>query len=516
MKRPVKQTTERRIAAGLRIALAVALLAANIAAVLLLSMFLQEHATIIFILMEAAAVAVAINIQSTSAPASYKLAWTLLVAALPVAGMILYVLWSGNIQSKRLNLLPVKAPPVRPRERNQAQADLQRLARACPTWERAAVQLYRNDFLVCRDTAVTYFPTGRDFFEDALDKLARAERFIFLEYFILAEGKLFDRLLAILEDRARRGVEIKIIFDDFGNITRMRGETIDRMREAGMEVHVFNPVHQYVNRLYFNYRDHRKILCVDGQYAYTGGVNVADEYVGILRRFGEWKDTGVLLDGPGAWGLTSRFLHMWEMLGRRLPNEHDYYRPLESRSAAGWCQCFADGPANNPENPAEDLYIQCISSARRSIWITTPYLAVEDSVVRALCAAADGGVDVRLMLPGIWDHWYTKIVAGSYYERLLTHGVKIYEFTPGFLHAKSFVADGEAAMVGTVNMDYRSFQLHYENGVMLYGAEAVGDIQQDLTDVMARSAPVDLAAWRKRRWSRRALEKVLRVFSIWM
>lgn len=516
MKRPIKQTTERRISAGLRIALAVVLLAANIAAVLLLSIFLQEHATIIFLLMELAAVAVAIDIQSSPATASYKLAWTLLVVALPVAGMILYVLWGGNIQSKRLNLLPVKAPPVRTGERDRAQADLQRLAQAYPTWERAAVKLYREDFMVCRDTAVTYFPTGRDFFDDALDKLARAERFIFLEYFILAEGALFDRLLAILEDRAHRGVEIKIIFDDFGNITRMRGETIDRMRAAGMEVHVFNPVHQYVNRLYFNYRDHRKILCVDGQYAYTGGINVADEYAAIIRRFGEWKDTGVLLDGPGAWGLTSRFLHMWEMLGHRLPNEHDYYRPLEERSAAGWCQCFADGPTNNPDNPAEDLFLQCISNARRSIWITTPYFAVEDSVVRALCTAADGGVDVRLMLPGIWDHRYTKVVAGSYYERLLNHGVKLYEFTPGFLHAKSFVADGEAAMVGTINMDYRSFQLHYEDGVMLYGVDAIRDIQRDMLDIMSRSAQVDLAAWRKRRWSRRALEKLLRVFSIWM
>ena len=283
-----------------------------------------------------------------------------------------------------------------------------------------------------------------------------------------------------------------------------------------MEVEIFNPVHQYVNRLYFNYRDHRKILCIDGQYAYTGGVNVADEYANFIRRFGEWKDSGVLLDGPGAWGLTARFIHMWEMLSCHVQNEYDYYHPLESRPGGGWCQPFADGPINNPDNPAEDVFLQCISNAHDYVWLTTPYFAVEDSVVRALCLAADSGVDVRLMLPGIPDHKYTQIVAGSYYEKLIAHGVKVYEFTPGFLHAKSFVADGEVAMVGTINMDYRSFQLHYECGVMLYGAPAIADIRQDMERIIARSALVDLEVWKKRSWFRKAVEKMLRIFSIWM
>ena len=285
MKRPVKQTTERRISATLRIAMVLVLTLVNIGAVVLLSSFLQAHSAIAFTVMEVAAIAVAIGIQSSPASASYKLAWTLLVVALPVAGMILYVLWGGNIQSKRLNLLPVKAPANRPADVRQSQAAGQRLMEELPNWARLAAMLERRGFLLYRDTEAIYFPTGDAFFADALSRMARAEHFIFLEYFILAEGKLWDRMLEVLEDRARHGVEIKVIFDDFGNITRMRSETIDRMRQAGIEVHIFNPVHQYVNRLYFNYRDHRKILCVDGQYAYTGGVNVADEYAGFVRRF---------------------------------------------------------------------------------------------------------------------------------------------------------------------------------------------------------------------------------------
>ena len=357
---------------------------------------------------------------------------------------------------------------------------------------------------------------------DLIARMEKAERFILLEYFILAEGRLWDRMLEVLTERARQGVEIKIIFDDFGNITRMRGETIEQMQADGMEVRIFNPVHQYVNRLYFNYRDHRKILCVDGQYAYTGGVNVADEYVGIVRRFGEWKDGGVLLDGPGAWGLTAQFVHMWEMLSGRMHREHDYYRchaaarSDRSGESDGFCQPFTDGPMNNPDNPAEDLYLRCITSANTSVWMTTPYFAVEDSVVQALCIAADSGVDVRLLLPGIPDHRYTDIVAGSYFERLLRHGVKIYRFTPGFLHAKSLTADGEMALVGTVNMDYRSFQLHCECGVALYGAPCIRDLIADMEEIMARSVQVEAGAWAKRPWLRRALEKVLRVFSIWM
>ena len=515
-KQTIKQTTERRISASLRIALVLFLLLLNIASVVILTYFLQSHAFIFFALLELIAIGVAVNIQSSASSGSYKLAWTLLVVALPVAGMVLYVLWGGNVQSKKLNLLPLPPPGSRSMELRQSSAGQERLGRELPNWQRASRLLTCRGFLLYRDTASTYFPTGAAFFEDAIRRMEKAERFIFLEYFILAEGRLWDRIQAVLTDRARRGVEIKIIFDDFGNITRMRGETIEAMRAEGMEVCVFNPVHQYVNRLYFNYRDHRKILCVDGQYAYTGGVNVADEYVGRVRRFGEWKDGGVLLDGPGAWGLTAQFIHMWEMLGERLHSEHDFYRPLEEREAAGFCQPFGDGPMNNPDNPAEDLYYQCISNAHRSLWLTTPYFAVEDGMVRALCMAADSGVDVRLLLPGIPDHKYTYIVAGSYYERLLRHGVKIYEFTPGFLHLKSLVADGEIALVGSVNMDYRSFQLHYECGTVLYGAPAIREILADMEGVMARSAAVDPERWEGRSWFRKVLEKVLRVFSIWM
>lgn len=516
MKQHRKQIMERRISAGLRIALACVLLLLNILAVVLLVSFLQTNSAVIFLILQLASIVAAINIQSRDGSPSYKLVWTLLIVSLPVTGFILYLLWGGNLQDKRVSQLSAKQPPGSAADVSRSQLEQERLGSAMPHWQRTAALLSRRDFKLFRGTDVTYFPGGDQFFAEVISRMERAERFIFMEFFIMAEGKLFDRILEVLEDRVRQGVEVKIIFDDFGSITRMSGTTVQRMREAGIEVAIFSPVHQYANRLYFNYRDHRKIIAIDGQYAYTGGVNVADEYAGFIRRFGEWKDCGILLDGPGAWGLTGRFIHMWEMLGNKMHNEHDYYRPLEDRRSNGWCQPFTDGPINNPDDPAEDVFLQCIHNAHDYIWLTTPYFAVEDCVVRALCMAADSGVDVRLLLPGIPDHKYTDIVAGSYYETLLSHGVKIYRFTPGFLHAKSFVADGEVAMVGTINMDYRSFQLHYECGVMLYGVDAIANIKMDMERVMARSEMVSLQQWKKRSRFKRMIEKVLRLFSIWM
>ena len=516
MKQPRKQIMERRISAALRIALVCVLLLLNILAVMLLVAYLETNSAVIFLLLQLAGVVVAINIQSRDGSASYKLAWTLLIVSLPVTGLILYLLWGGNLQDKRVSLLSAKQPPESTADISRSQLEQERLGFAMPHWQRTAALLSRRSFKLFRGTDITYFPGGDQFFADVISHMERAERFIFMEFFIMAEGKLFDRILEVLEDRARQGVEVKIIFDDFGSMTRMSGTTVQRMRDAGIEIAIFSPVHQYVNRLYFNYRDHRKIIAIDGQYAYTGGVNVADEYAGFIRRFGEWKDCGILLDGAGAWGLTSRFIHMWEMMGNKMLSEHDYYRPLEDRRGSGWCQPFSDGPLNNPDDPAEDVFLQCIHNAHDYIWLTTPYFAVENCVVRALCMAADSGVDVRLMLPGIPDHKYTDIVAGSYYETLLAHGVKLYRFTPGFLHAKSFVADGEVAMVGTINMDYRSFQLHYECGVMLYGADAIASIKMDMERVMARSEMVQLEQWKKRPRLKRIIEKLLRIFSIWM
>ena len=512
----LQQKGERRVAAALRIALAVLLLALQVGLIVLLAYLLRQYAAIVYVILQIAGLAAAVVIYNRRGDAMYKFTWIILILTVPVVGLILYLLWGYGVELRRLRrMIPPKCDePESARMRASISAD--KLARAMPVWARLMNSLRRRDFAVYQDTAAVYFPEGKLFLDDLLNKCAHAQRFIFLEYFILAEGAVWDRLSAILCERSRAGVEIRIIFDDFGNIKRFRGETIDALRGAGIEVVVFNPVQKYVNRLYFNYRDHRKIACVDGCFAWTGGVNVADEYANIITRFGYWKDSGVRLEGEGAWGLTAAFLDMWRLIADEPNHERDYYRPSAETHTPGWCQIFHDGPLNNPDSPAEDVYLQLIGNARRFLYITTPYFIPDAETMRALCIAGGGGVDVRLMLPRIPDHRFTDLVAESYFGELLEHGVKVYRYTPGFLHQKVVMADREVAMIGSVNMDYRSFQLHFECGVLLYGSSAVEDVLEDLDSIAAQSHAVTLEEWKKRKWYRRIAGQLLRMFAIWM
>ncbi len=512
----LQQRGERRVAAALRVALAALLLALQIGLIVLLAYLLEQYAAIVYALLQIAGLVAAVGIYNRRGDVMYKLTWIILILTVPVVGLILFLLWGYGAEQARLRrrVPPRSDEPESVRMRAALNAD--RLARAMPAWARLMNSLRRRENAVYQNTEAVYFSEGKAFLDDLFSKCEQAQRFIFLEYFILAEGRLWNRLFAILCERARAGVEVRIIFDDFGNIKRFRGETIAALQDAGVEVVVFNPVHRYVNRLYFNYRDHRKIACVDGDYAWTGGVNIADEYANLITRFGYWKDSGVRLTGDGAWGLTAAFLDMWRFLAGEPNRERDYYRPHGDTRAEGWCQTFIDGPLSKPDKPAEDVFLQLIAGARRFLYITTPYFIPDAETLRALCVAGDGGVDVRLMLPRIPDHIFTDLVAESYFGELMEHGVKIYRYTPGFLHQKVVMADREVAMVGSVNMDYRSFQLHFECGVLLYASVAVEEVLDDLDAVAAQSHVVTMEEWNRRKWYRRVAEPLLRIFAIWM
>ena len=512
----IQQKGERRISAALRIMLVVVLLAVQIGFVVAISYFMQEYLALAYGVVQVGALFLAVHIYNEPGEHSYKLIWFILLLLAPPVGMILWFLWGGAAQKRHLPQNTKRFPDEPESVRMRSEIAVDKLTRQLPAWSRTANYLCRRDFQLYQNTSVTYLPEGAILLRNLIDRAAKAERFIFLEYFILAEGKLWDELEKILCAKAREGVEVKIIFDDFGNIKRFSAESLQTLRDAGVEVIVFNPVHEYVNRLYFNYRDHRKITVIDGETAYTGGVNIADEYANLIDRFGYWKDSGIRLEGEGVWGLTAAFLNMWSFLGGALHEERDYYRPHTSPATDGFCQPFLDGPQNNPDNPAEDTFLQLIGSARRFLYITTPYFIPDENIMRALCIAGDGGVDVRLMLPGTPDHWYADAVADSYIGELLEHHVKVYRYTPGFLHAKSIMVDREAAFVGSVNFDYRSFELHYECGVMLYGASAIESLLEDMDGILDKSHAVTPEEWAHRGLLRRMFEPILRVFSIWM
>ena len=515
-KHQVQQRTERRISAALRLGMVAVLLVAQIALVFLLSDVLKQRMALAYSALELLAAVVAITIWARPGATSYKIGWIMLVLFVPVVGVILYLLWNGARQSKRLDLKKLPRPEEPLAQQEQAKSELERLRQAMPYWYPAAAGLDRKDFLVYRNTAVKYLPTGEAYLNTMLDDLEHAERFIFLEYFIVAEGEIWDRLSDILCRKSGQGVEVKLIFDDFGSMLRMPNEKVEALTRAGVEVKIFNPVHHYVNRLYFNYRDHRKITCIDGDVAYTGGANIADEYANIVERFGYWKDCGVRLEGEGAWGLTREFIYMWERMDGELHSEHDYYRPVHHVAAQGFCQTLVDGPDDNPDAPAEDLFLQLISRARQSVYVTTPYLAIDEPMMKALCLAGDSGVDVRLMMPGIPDHKFAYLVAESYFEELMEHHVKIYTFTPGLIHGKTAMADREVAFVGSVNMDYRSFQLHFECGEVLYGVPAIESLLEDMDRIVDSSELMTPQRMAERPVWRRLLGTVLRLFAMWM
>ena len=511
----VQRKTERRISAALRLVLVALLLLLQITIVVALTQVLRQKAYIAYAVLEIVSVFCVARIYIRPGSSSYKPGWIILIMLVPVVGLILYFLWNGNQVKKKLALKTMRMPPELPEVQESSDRAQAELARRWPRWAKLTEYLRRQDLPLFANTEMTYFPTGEEHLEDLLARLEKAQKFIFLEYYIASKGQIWDRICKVLAERAADGVEVNLILDDFGSMMTMPPEEIQALRQKGIWVQMFNPVHHYVNRLYFNYRDHRKIAVIDGDVAYTGGANLADEYANLIVRFGYWKDCGLRLEGEGAWGFTRQFMHLWLRIGGELREPWDTYRPCSGVGGGDFCQPLVDGPDNNPVNTVEDTYQQLIGSANRYVWITTPYLAIDEPMIHTLSIAADSGVDVRLMLPGIPDHKFAYMVAQSYFGELLEHDVKIYTYTPGLLHAKSVVADGEVGFVGSVNMDYRSFQLHFECGALFSGS-AVAAVQEDMNRTMEKSRQVTMEIWKKRKWYVKILGAVLRPFAMWM
>ena len=479
---------------------------------LLLIRWLSPYSAVISFIMSIFAVFFVLYIITKRDESTYKILWLLIILTMPLAGASLYLLF-GNKRSARILqglLKRAELPPAAgtPEVLKGLEETDQRMSQTMG-WlqKKTGCPLLKNE-------SVKYYRLGDELFPDMLNDLRSAEEYIFVEYFIIANGVMWNAMVDIMSEKARQGVDVRVMYDDLGSISTFSANDVRQLTERGIKCVTFNPFVVLSGNL--NYRDHRKMLIVDGRVAYSGGINIADEYINQKERFGHWKDTGVRLEGEGAWGLTAQFIQMCVNLGGTMHNERDYYRPHSPVRSEGFCQPFVDGPQNNPDDPAEDVFLQLISGARRFLYITTPYFVPDNSIMRALCIAGDGGVDVRLMLPGTPDHWYADFVAESHFGELLSHGVKIYRYTPGFLHAKSVMADREAAFIGSVNMDYRSFELHYECGVMLYGAPMIESLLEDMDHIVEQSHRVTLEEWKHRSWTRRVFEPLLRLFAIWM
>lgn len=408
--------------------------------------------------------------------------WIFLLLLFPVAGTLLYLLVHVQASSKRM--------AERFRMTTERTACLFSLRQDALTEACAEYPGYKNQFRylqqhagypVYKGSPVTYFSPGEEFLPELMSELEKAESYIFMEYFIIADGKMWDGILDILKRKAARGVDVRVIYDDIGCFVTLPRGYSRTLESFGIKCSVFNPFRPVLSSLQNN-RDHRKICSIDGKVAFTGGINLADEYANICPKYGYWKDCAIRLEGDAAWSLTVIFLQMWSLC-RVEDEELEHFLPSEQSCTCaddGFIQPYASGPAFNSA-AAEQVYLQIINSAKDYLYLTTPYLIIDDKMLHALVSAAQSGVDVRIITPHIYDKALVREVTRSYYRSLIDEGVHIYEFTPGYIHSKLFVSDDKLAAAGTVNLDYRSLFLHFECGALLCGSSVINDIKQDFT-----------------------------------
>ena len=443
---------------------------------------------------------------------SYKIAWIVLVLAFPVAGMTIYLLFGGNKVSSHESR---KMAGIEQVTTNALRQDPEVLAaveaRQDAAFGHARYLLSCAHYPIYQNSDARYFPGGEACFAAMLEELERAERFIFLEFFIIGKGQMWDQILAILHRKAAQGVDVRVLYDDFGCITRLPMGYAKKLGELGIRAHAVNPYLPVLSgRL--NNRDHRKLMIIDGRAAFTGGVNLADEYINLTHPHGHWKDCGILVRGEAVWSMTAMFLAFWGYVDRRQENVAAFRCEDSAVPSDGYIQPFADSPLDS-EHVGAAIFQSLIRSARRYVWMMTPYLILDDEMTSALCTAARTGVHVRIITPGVPDKWYVHAVTRANYEALTEAGVKIYEYLPGFIHSKVCLSDDRYAVVGTVNMDFRSLYLHFEDGVYLYDSAAVADVRADFDATFPKCQEVTYAACKHTHLAQRLLQTLLRLFS---
>ena len=417
---------------------------------------------------------------------AYKLSWIIPIMLFPVFGGLLYLIIKFQSSTRKFS-------------RRQEKIDIETrphysLPSECLDGASFAFHEYSTHmqylekfagFPVYDSTETEYLTPGEAKFGILIDELKRAEKYIFIEYFIIGEGVMWDSILEILKEKAAAGVEVRVMYDDVGCFVRLPRDYPKQLAVMGIKCTVFNPFRPVFSTLQNN-RDHRKILVIDGKVAFTGGINLADEYINVFERFGHWKDASVLLRGKAAWSFTLMFLEMWSLANKTEENYTAYY-PWGDNACSipsdGYVQPYSDSPMDN-DNVGEHVYLQILGSAREYVYINTPYLIVDDSMLSALMLAAKSGIDVRIVTPHTPDKKLVHMTTRSYYHDLVKSGVKIYEYSKGFIHSKTFVSDDKIATVGTTNLDYRSLYMHFECGVVMYGSRAVSQVKQDFLDTL--------------------------------
>lgn len=439
---------------------------------------------------------------------AYKISWIILVSFLPVIGPLFYLLYGKMSVSYFLKKASYKSS-------HDIYAYLHDFEREIeinnPNFKKMSKYITKITGMPVWDkTSTVIYNRGIDIFEAIKISLKEAKKFIFIEIFIIAEGRMLNEITEILIEKAKEGIDVRFIYDDFGGSARIPSRYKKRLSKNGIKIKTFNPLLPRMSSS-INYRDHRKIIVIDGNIAFTGGINFADEYINENIRFGIWKDGGIRLIGHGVFNFTMMFLNMWEILNRTT-DSYEKYIPTISKETDGFVLPFPDGPLDGNQTTG-NVYLKIISSATKYVYITTPYLILDNELLVGLKIAAMSGVDVRIITPNIPDKRVVFIVTKSYYRELINAGVKIYQYTPGFIHTKSIISDDVLGIVGTANFDFRSLYLHFEDSCLLYKNSSLINLRNDFLETVAISKKIEKEDLKKEGIIKKFVLAILKVFS---
>ncbi|MBR6044147.1 MAG: cardiolipin synthase [Ruminococcus sp.] len=491
----------------------IALLLFQIFFIISMILGLMKYSPWAYYLLTALGLVLAVYIVNQDENPAYKLAWVIPLLAIPLFATVAYFLLTNQYGTRRARRAHMeKCRSTKPYLRQSKRVLESIRVNDDNVYSLAKYLDEYGGYPTYDNSSVEYFCDGMEKFKALVRELRRAKKFIFMEYFIVDPGEMWNGIEQILIEKVNEGVDVRLMYDGMGSQQNLPMHYDRRLRKLGIKCHVFNPFRPLLSSIQNN-RDHRKICVVDGDIAFTGGINLADEYINRRMRFGYWKDSAVKVTGDAVWNFTMMFLQMWEVVDGT-PNDYELYRPSGTKlghGAAGIVCPFGDSPLDT-ENVGEMVYLDVINNANDYMYITTPYLIPNNELVTALEYAAKKGADVRIITPGIPDKWYCRAIAWSYYRDLLELGVKIYEFN-GFIHAKNFVADDDTAVVGTINLDYRSLYLHFECATYMHGTGCEKTVREDFEETLKQSREITLLDCDKRSLFSCAVSAVLRMFA---
>ena len=489
-----------------------AILLLQFAFIFVLAFFLSRYGLYVYLAVELVLIVIVCSLVNKRTDESFKIGWLIIISVIPIAGLLMYLIWGRASAFRKIRKRHVGFFDAVRCQMSSDSGCEDRFREQYGDYSGIVKLLSDEGYPVFGNNRLSYHPSGEDAFAAVLEDLKKAREFVFLSFFIVAEGALWESMKPVLLKKASEGVRIRFLYDDFGSMFRTDKHFWKELTDAGIEVAAFNPVHKYLDKLYKNFRSHQKIIVIDGTVGYTGGFNLADEYVNALSRFGHWKDNGIRIEGDAVFGLSALFLEMWALTTGKPDEDISAFRRSSGIRNDVFCLPFADGPDDIESTPVPSAIRYLIYTAKEYLYITTPYLVVGDEIVNALIDAKKRGVDVRIVTPAIPDKKFVFALTRLGYGRLLQAGIRIYEYTPGFIHAKSYITES-FGLLGTVNLDYRSLYLHYECEVGFWDSDVIGQVRKDICETFDDSHEITYDEWKNRPSSEKFKQMLISLFA---